>query len=472
MSRRRDGHGGPRLLAGRVLRLAGVAVLLGALGAANPAAGKAPQLASYGGATRATAVSFHGETNMFAGLPEEANSPYATGVLESSPAGEASATVFDSGPLAQAGVATINQYAEQYGAPEQLRASQPQYATARYPGKPEEVSQTSIGQTDPSGMGSAGAGSASAKAAEDMVQAKAKAAGTTVAPPGGIPETGIPGMGSSPYAYGADNSEASIRIEARADGLFFESLSSADGVDIAGGLMHFDSVRSTAQILNDGKDPKTYAELVANGATAGGVPVVLGPNGPEVATNQIPGGADALRQAREQLLAALDPIQMKVEVLHTEQTTTKPKEPGMPATARVIVGGIRISWVTPVPNESVPEQTIVVILGAAEAEGHAVVAVAQASESSGGESTEPGPEEVGGGVSTYEIPPVSGSTSSTASPGSPTRPSSQVLVGNLARQSRRSGWLLLALFALWQMAATSVLVSALRRRQLAKAWRP
>ena len=116
---------------GRAVRAVVLGLIACVAAGLPPAQGEVVPLGTYGGSVVATAVSFSGETNQFSGLPALANVPYVTAVLESSPAGVATATVFDTGPLGQAGVATRNQYAYDYAAPELVPVFQPHYATAR-----------------------------------------------------------------------------------------------------------------------------------------------------------------------------------------------------------------------------------------------------------------------------------------------------------------------------------------------------
>ncbi|MFA5787564.1 MAG: hypothetical protein WDA71_11405, partial [Actinomycetota bacterium] len=416
-----------------------------------PAAGKAPQLAAYGGSAIAQATKVRGETNAFAGLPAEVNIPFAQGVLESSPAGEATAAVLDTGPLG----ATVV-------------PSQPQYATALYPGGPTESRGASVDSSDPSGVSHVAAGSAFAKTGEDKSEATSRAAGTSFLPPAGTSVPTVPG-GESPNALHTGSSEATIRVEATAEGLVSVAESSAQGVDILGGLIHFDSVHSIARAVSDGKNPKVSGDLSVAGATAGGVPVVIGASGMSVAGNLVPGGPAALKPAQDALNAALAPMQLACQSLAVTQSVTKPPAPGASAAARVVVGGVRCDWTTPSPSEGVPQQHVAVILGAAEAEAHAAPAIPASAEGApteetagvdaGGYSAEPE-------VSSY-IPDVGGdSGAGTAITGSAPRAD---LGGNLVTHARRKDWLLILVYLAWQVAATAVLISALRKRQAAKA---
>lgn len=418
-----------------------------------PAAGEAMPLGTYGGAVLATTVSFSGETNQFSGLPAVANVPYVTAVLESSPAGVATATVFDTGPLGQAGVATGNQYAYDYGAPEQMRMFQPQYATARHPGKPQEVSRSSVGGSDPSGTGGAEAATASAAAAADRVEARAEAAGVRMAAPEGSPSWGEQ---ATPWVVRAATMSSAGGIVATATNVAFEATTFASGLEVLRGLIRIDSLRSVARATMGFDGPATESELVAGGVSIGGVPVVLTQNGPKVAEDEIPGGADGLRDARARLREALAPASVDVRVIDSERHESRSETGSLEA--RAIVGGIRITWVTPSPDVAIPTQHFSVILGGAEAGGHAELP----KETESGPTTSlPGDETDSRTPAVTPAPPVYVNSEPPLPPADdkPVR----VLGTWVGRKSPRSGGGLLALFGLWNILVGAVLVRARAR---------
>ena len=442
----------------RIARAGVLGVVVCVAAAVPPAAGYTPPLGTYGGAVVAMAISVSGETNQFSGLPALLSVPYVTAVLESSPAGVASATVFDLGPLGQAGVATGNQYAFDYGAPEQMRLSQPQYATARYPGKPEEVSRSSVGGADPSGAGSAEAASASAAAAADKVEARAEVAGARMLAPAGSPSPG--GAQASPWIVRGEALSSTGRIVATATHISYEAKTSASDLEALGGLIRIGSMRSLARATMGVDGTATESELVVGGVSIAGVPVVITQDGPKVAEEGIPGGPDGLRDARARLREALAPSAVDVRVLDSERREARTETGSLEA--RTIVGGIRIGWTTPSPNASVPAQRFAVVLGGADAGGHAEL-----------------PDEIAPG--TTHVPSIRGGDqlpaftfAPTPSPTLAVPPADadddevRVLGTSVAGKSHRSGGGLLAMFALWNVVVVAVLVSA-RRRGMAAA---
>jgi hypothetical protein len=195
----------------------------------------------------------------------------------------------------------------------------PVIATASYPTKPEDRADA-----PPAGTGfqqgplTVAPSVTAAKAGQDKVEATTEAGTTAV--------EGVVRAGSS-SSHSKQVFEGST--------LVVTAESAVNGLDLGGGQLHIDHVRSVATARVDGaKVTAASATTTVSGATAGGVPVTIDSSGVHVAGN---GDGGALNGGANSALAALDASGIKVRLL----TPTRLAKPG---TAAASTGGLLITF--------------------------------------------------------------------------------------------------------------------------------
>jgi hypothetical protein len=93
---------------------------------------------------------------------------------------------------------------------------------------------------------------------------------------------GGPGVSFGPMS-------ATSHSEARKTDAITESTSVLSNVDLGGGVVHIDSITSTAKVVTDGTKATVTGGTILTGATVGGVPVTIDQNGVHVATTDAGG---------------------------------------------------------------------------------------------------------------------------------------------------------------------------------------
>jgi hypothetical protein len=88
---------------------------------------------------------------------------------------------------------------------------------------------------------------------------------------------GVPGISFGPMA-------STSHSEAKTAQAITESTSELSAVDLGGGVVHIDSIRSIAKVVTDGTKAEATGGTTLTGATVAGVPVFIDQNGVHVAT--------------------------------------------------------------------------------------------------------------------------------------------------------------------------------------------
>lgn len=87
---------------------------------------------------------------------------------------------------------------------------------------------------------------------------------------------------------------ATSHSEAKAHEAITESTSVLSNVDLGGGVVHIDSITSTAKVVTDGTKATVTGGTILTGATVGGVPVTIDQDGVHLAT--VSGGGNPVNQ--------------------------------------------------------------------------------------------------------------------------------------------------------------------------------
>ena len=195
----------------------------------------------------------------------------------------------------------------------------PVIATASYPTKPEDSADLPpAGAALQQGPLAVAPGVTTAKATADQVEATTEAG-----------RTGLEGV----VRAGSSTSHSKQLFEGST--LVVTAESAVNGLDIGGGQLHIDHVRSVASARVDGaKVLAASAVTTVSGATAGGVPVVIDSTGVHVAGN---GDGGALQGGVNTALAALDASGIKVRL-------TTPSKLTKDGTAAASTGGLLITF--------------------------------------------------------------------------------------------------------------------------------
>ncbi|HZQ85755.1 MAG TPA: hypothetical protein VFA83_12995 [Acidimicrobiales bacterium] len=106
---------------------------------------------------------------------------------------------------------------------------------------------------------------------------------------------GGPGVSFGPMS-------ATSHSEAKTAQAITESTSVLSNVDLGGGVVHIDSITSTAKVVTDGTKATVTGGTILTGATVGGVPVTIDQDGVHVAT--VDGGGNPLNQVLDAGVAA------------------------------------------------------------------------------------------------------------------------------------------------------------------------
>jgi hypothetical protein len=195
----------------------------------------------------------------------------------------------------------------------------PVIATASYPTHPEDSADAPpAGAALQQGPLTVAPGVTTAKAGADQVEATTEAG-----------RTGLEGV----VRAGSATSHSKQVFEGST--LVVTAESAVNGLDIGGGQLHIDHVRSVATARVDGgRVTASSATTTVSGATAGGVPVAIDSSGVHVAGN---GDGGALQGGVNAALAAMDASGIKVRML----TPSKLAKPG---TAAASTGGLLITF--------------------------------------------------------------------------------------------------------------------------------
>jgi hypothetical protein len=282
---------------------------------------------SFGGDATASAFQFLADRNPQPTPVSDvfhADLPYATTSMDSSGSltAEAAALYPGSGFLGAPGLLC------QFGACLPI-PRYPVIASASYPTKPADSADAPpAGSTFQQGPLTVAPSVTTAKATADKVEA-ATEAGTT----------GVEGV----VRAGSSSSHSTQRFEGST--LVVTADSAVNGLDIGGGQLHIDHVRSEATARVDGaKVTLAAAKTTVSGATAGGVPVTIDSTGVHVAGQ---GDGGALQGGVNTALAALDASGIKVRLL----TPSKLAKAG---TAAASTGGLLISFAQTVSAPNPP----------------------------------------------------------------------------------------------------------------------
>jgi hypothetical protein len=117
---------------------------------------------------------------------------------------------------------------------------------------------------------------------------------------------GAPGVSFGPMS-------AVSRSEAKAAQAITESTSELSNIDLGGGVVHIDSIKSTAKVVTDGIKAQATGGTMLSGATVAGVPVFIDQDGVHVAT--MGAGGNPLNQALDAgVRAALQQAGITMEV--------------------------------------------------------------------------------------------------------------------------------------------------------------
>ncbi|MEY2433531.1 MAG: hypothetical protein QOC92_3256 [Acidimicrobiaceae bacterium] len=389
---------------------------------------------SYGADGSGTGVHTIGASNAFINFRTGAvdNSyPLAVTHLDASPAAQGTASIADSGPLGATAAGAAN------------GASQPQYATATFPGN-GKASQTQGGSV------------AEAAATETSADARGAVTAATSDGPGSVEKQGDGAQTSSDYGEShvfVDN--AAGVVTAKGDGR-------VDRASFAAGLFIVSGSHVTASVeIKDLVATPSYT-IDAGNATVGGTPVKVTDKGVEAA-GPPQGGSDALQQVvNGQLNQALVNAGLQVFV-------TAPDVGAQSGAGHVAVSGIHVRYTQPTADASVPKQTVEYILGEARAFVFAVPANGGPSISAGAGTTA-GPTTGGTGTSARPSGGVSSSTASnTGSQTAAAAPAAQET--NPVSIVHRKPSYLVWLYLIWQtlVVCTGGALLWWRRMELARA---
>ncbi|HZQ85367.1 MAG TPA: hypothetical protein VFA83_11040 [Acidimicrobiales bacterium] len=106
---------------------------------------------------------------------------------------------------------------------------------------------------------------------------------------------GGPGVSFGPMS-------ATSHSEAKTAQAITESTSVLSNVDLGGGVVHVDSITSTAKVVTDGTKATVTGGTIISGATVGGVPVTIDQDGVHLAT--VSGGGNPVNQVLDAGVAA------------------------------------------------------------------------------------------------------------------------------------------------------------------------
>ena len=95
---------------------------------------------------------------------------------------------------------------------------------------------------------------------------------------------------------------ATSHSEAKTAQAITESTSVLSNIDLGGGVVHIDSITSTAKVVTDGTKATVTGGTIISGATVGGVPVTIDQDGVHVAT--VSGGGNPVNQVLDAGVAA------------------------------------------------------------------------------------------------------------------------------------------------------------------------
>lgn len=95
---------------------------------------------------------------------------------------------------------------------------------------------------------------------------------------------------------------ATSHSEAKSAQAITESTSVLSNIDLGGGVVHIDSITSTAKVVTDGTKATVTGGTILSGATVGGVPVTIDQDGVHVAT--VDGGGNPINQVLDAGVAA------------------------------------------------------------------------------------------------------------------------------------------------------------------------
>lgn len=240
--------------------------------------------------------------------------PYATSSLDSSGGATASAaTLFPgAGALGLRGLMCTFDSRACLPLPDY-----PLMATASYPTAPDAKTQTTQAPVD-GGPFTVTPGVTSAHADPGRVEARTQAAGLDVA--GAVSATSATSVSKQVF----EGSTLVVTAE-----------STVKGLDIAGGALHVDAVRSVAVSRVDGEQVlSTTATTTVTGATAGGTPVVIDTTGVHVAGA---GDGGAVPSGANTVLAALKAAGVDVRLVAPTRST----KDGVAASS---TGGVMVSF--------------------------------------------------------------------------------------------------------------------------------
>ncbi|MFA5786924.1 MAG: hypothetical protein WDA71_08100 [Actinomycetota bacterium] len=397
------------------------------------------------------------------------NVPYTTVRLDSTPSAEATAAYVDTGALGQTGASKAG-------------VAQPQYSTARYPGSPRDAQAGAVDQGDPLGVVRIQAAGATAKASETNSEADSSVFSLSSGAPSGaasaaavFPQEAFAALiravnsaraGAGHPAFGAQQSEGTAgasklrshsRVWLEGQKAFALAESSTEGLDLGGGLMRVDSVRSRVLASSEGTVGRAEPSLEVSGASIGGVPVRITSDGVEVAANPLPAGPKDAKPFADSLNQALGAAGWQVRLLGTEDSSSG-------ARGKAVVRGVEFRWVAPMPS-GLPSFSYDLVVGRAEATAYGgrlqevVEGVRLEGETGAVQEWPP----VSGGVPSdwASQPPVGESNLGAGSPSA-----ASALRAPSGRSNRWAG-LVVALYGFWQLSTLAAAALAIHYRKLA-----
>jgi hypothetical protein len=396
------------------------------------------KFSSYGADGSGTGVHTIGASNAFINFRTGAvdNSyPLAVTHLDASPAAQGTASIADSGPLGATAAGQAN------------GATQPQYATATFPGN-GKASQTQGGSV------------AESAATETSADARGAVSAATSNGPGSVEKQGDGAQTSSDYG------ESHVFIDKAAGVVTARGDGRVDRASFAGGVFVVSGSHVTASVeIKDLVATPAYT-IDAGNATVNGTPVKVTDKGVEAA-GPPQGGSDALQQVvNGQLNQALVSSGLEVFV-------TAPDVGVQSGAGHVAVSGMHVRYTQPTADASVPKQTVEYILGEARAFVFAVPANGGPTISGGagtGGATTSGATGTGTGSSGAR-PAATGGTGTAAGSGTQTASGATAEQASPVSIVHRKPSYLVWLYLIWQtlVVCTGGALLWWRRMELARA---